>query len=213
MTMMEVIRQLQAEGHDVDFYVRKDGGVLVKRIDGESYPHGAAGNARAREIAGASISEARTKQLKYITRVRRKAKPSLDDELERAYQRVKRKWRKAFRPKNGKPHPAGYFDRRRIRYAVDRYGKAEALRRIQEAERYASGIAYSKNVRILAEFIKSAAAQYNSPELAKLADDLLENAYAIREEWIVPAYDELYKLNAGASPKDVARNARAILRL
>lgn len=213
MTMMEVVRQLQAEGHEVDYYVRKDGGILVKKIDGERYPSGASGNARARQLAGASISEARVKQLKYATRQRKIKKPSLDDAIEKEYQRVKKKWNKAFKSKKGKPHPAGYFGRGRIQYAIDHYGKEEALRRIREAERYASGVAYSKNVQILAQFIQSAGEQYQSQELIKLAKDLVDNAYTIQEEWIAPAYDELYKLNAGVPPKEVARNTRAILRL
>ena len=210
---MEVVRQLQAQGHEVDYYVRKDGGILVKKIDGERYPSGASGNARARQLAGASISEARVKQLKYATRQRRVKKPSLDDAIEKEYQRVKKKWNKAFKPKKGKPHPAGYFGRGRIAYALKHYGKEEALRRIREAERYASGIAYSKNIAILVQFIRHAGANYHSQELIKLADDLEENAYTIQEEWIAPAYDELYKLNAGVPPEEVARVTRAILRL
>lgn len=213
MTMMEVVRQLQAEGHEVDYYVRKDGGILVKKIDGERFPSGASGNARARQLANAPISEARLKQLKYATRQRRIKKPSLDGEIEKEYQRVKRKWNKAFKSQKGKPHPAGYFGRGRIQYAIEHYGKEEALRRIREAERYASGLAYSKNVQILAQFIQSAGEQYQSQELIKLAKDLVDNAYTIQEEWIAPAYDELYKLNAGIPPKEVARNTRAILRL
>ena len=99
------------------------------------------------------------------------------------------------------------------KYAVEHYGKEEALRRIREAERYASGIAYAKNVEILAQYIKSVGDQLNSQELVKLSDDLIANAYSIKEEWIKPAYDELYKLNQGIPPKEVARNTRAILRL
>ena len=213
MTMMEVVRQLQAQGHEVDFYVRKDGGILVRKIDGERYPSGASGNARARQLVGASLSEARVKQLKYATRQRKIKKPSLDDAIEKEYKRVKKKWNKAFKSKKGKPHPAGYFGRGRIQYAIDHYGKEEALRRIREAERYASGLAYSKNVEQLAYFIKSAGATYNSQELEKLSDDLLENAFSIKEEWIRPAYDELYKLNIGVPPEEVARVTRSILRL
>ena len=210
---MEVVRQLQAEGHEVDYYVRKDGGILVRKIDGERFPSGASENARARQLVGAPISEARVKQLKYATRQRKIKKPSLDDAIEKEYKKVKKKWNKAFKSKKGKPHPAGYFGRGRIQYAIDHYGKEEALRRIREAERYASGIAYSKNVEQLAYFIKSAGATYNSQELEKLADDLLENAFSIKEEWIAPAYEELYKLNAGVPPQEVARVTRAILRL
>ena len=213
MTMMEVVRQLQAQGHKVDFYVRKDGGILVKNIDGEKFTTGASGNARARQIAGASISEARISQLKYATRARKVKKPSLDDEVRKEFERVKKKWNKSFKAKGGKPHPAGYFGWQRIKYAIDHYGRDEALRRIREAERYASGIAYAKNVEILAQYIRSVGEQLNSPELLKLTEDLIANAYSIKEEWIKPAYDELYKLNAGVPPKEVAKNTRAILRL
>lgn len=213
MTMMEVVRQLQAQGHEVDFYVRKDGGILVKNIDGEKFTTGASGNARARQIAGASISEARISQLKYATRARKVKKPSLDDEVRKEFERVKKKWNKAFKAKGGKPHPAGYFGWKRIKYAIDHYGRDEALRRIKQAENYASGIAYAKNVEILAQYIKSAGDQLNSPELTKLSEDIIANAYSIKEEWIKPAYDELYKLNAGTPPKEVAKNTRAILRL
>ena len=211
--MMEVVRQLQARGHEIDYYVRKDGGILVRKIDGERYPSGASGNARARQLAGASISEARLSQLKYATRARKVKKPSLDDEIRKEFERVKKKWNKTFKAKNGKPHPAGYFGWKRIKYLMDKYGKEEALRRIKEAEKYASGFAYEENVKQLAYFIQDAALQYNSPELDKLGKDVLENAFSIKDEWIKPAYDELYKLNAGVPPKEVARNTRAILRL
>ena len=78
MTMIEVVRELQQQGHQVDFYVRKDGGILVKSIDGKRYTKGASGNKEARAMVGeqAQISEARISQLKYATRSR-KVKVSL----------------------------------------------------------------------------------------------------------------------------------------
>ena len=211
MTTLEVVRTLQTQGHKINFYVRKDGGILIRSIDGEKFS-GASGNKRAREMIGQPISEARLSQLKYITRARR-VKVSLDEEIEREFQRVKKKWNKAFKSKKGKPHPAGYFGRARINYLLKKYSKKEVLSRILEAERYASGIAYSKNVQILATQIKNAGELHQSQELIKLANDLIEYAYTIKEEWIQPAYDELYKLNAGVPPKEVAKNTRAILRL
>ena len=213
MTVKEIISRLQVEGHEVEYRVRSDGGIIIKRIDDQRFTYGATGNVAARQMVGADISEARIKQLKYATKSHQAKKPSLDEEIEREYRRVKRKWNKAFKAQKGKPHPAGYFGKRRIRYAMEKYGKEEALRRIREAERYASGIAYSKNVQILAAFIRSAGDRFQSAELVKLSEDLVDNAYTIRDEWIQPAYDELYKLNSGTPPKEVARNARAILRL
>ena len=213
MKMMEVVTKLQSQGHQIDFYVRKDGGILVRSIDGQRFPSGASGNAVARQMAGSTLSEARASQLKFATRSRKIKKPSLDDEVRKEFLRVKKKWNKTFKAKGGKPHPAGYFGWNRIKYALDKYGKEEALRRIHEAEKYTSGIAYEKNVRTLAVFVRNAGSQYQSQELLKLADDIEENAYTIREEWIAPAYDELYKLNQGIEPKQIAKNTRAILRL
>ena len=213
MTMLEIVRQLQTQGHEVDFYMRKDGGILIKKIDGERFPTGASGNARARQIVGANISEARIAQLKYATRARGVKKPSLDDEIAKEFARVKKKWNKAFKAKGGKPHPAGYFGWKRIVYSIEKYGKEETLRRIHQAENYASGIAYAKNVEQLAVYIKDLAAKTQSQDLLKLADDLIANAYTIKEEWIAPAYQELYKINDGVSPKQIASNTRAILRL
>ena len=213
MTMIEVVRQLQQKGHQVDFYVRKDGGILVKSIDGEKYTTGASGNARARQLAGASISEARIAQLKFATRARKIKKPTLDDEVKKEFLRVKKKWNKVFKAVDGKPHPAGYFGWNRINRSIQVYGKKEALRRIKQAELYASGIAYSKNVEHLADFIQMTADQLKSPALAKLAQDIRENAYSIRDEWINPAYKALYNLNKGVSPEEVANATRRILRL
>ena len=152
-------------------------------------------------------------QLKFALRERKQSKKKLPDSLEEAYKRAKKKWNKAFHSKNGLPHPAGYFSKRKIKYIYEKYGEEEAMRRIKEADRYASGIAYSKNVEHLAGFILDAGRIYGSQELIKLAEDLIAHAYAIKEEWIYPAYQELYKLNVGFDPKQIARNTRLILRL
>ena len=212
MTVIEIVRVLQSQGHQVDFYVRKDGGILIKNIDGQRFS-AAKGNQRAREMVGATLSEARTKQLKYATRSRKQKKVKVPDKVKMEYLKVKKKWQKAFKSKGGKPHPAGYFGWKRIKYAYEKYGEEEALRRISEAEKYASGIAYSKNVESLAMFIYEAGVEYGSQELISLSEKLRDNAYLIRDEWIKPAYDELYKLNAGMSPKEIARNVKKILRL
>lgn len=212
-SMIQIVAELQAEGHTIDFYVRTDGGILIRSIDGVRYPSGASGNARARQMVGASISEARIAQLKYATRAHKAKKPQLDDEIEKEYRRVKRLWNKRFKAQGGKPHPAGYFGKSRIRETIKIYGKKEALRRIHEAERYASGLAYSKNVEHLASYILESAEKLNSDELRKLSEDVSENAYMIREEWIIPAYQKLYEINHGLPIEQVVSDVRKILRL
>ena len=168
MKMIEIVRELQAKGHTVDFYVRRDGGILIKRIDGETFHTGASGNARARQLLGETLSEARAKQLKYATKTRTRKRTTLPSEVRLEYERVKKIWNKTFKAKGGKGHTAGYFGKGRIEYAFQHYGKEEALRRISEAERYASGYAYSKNVTILAEFIRTAGERYQSQALIRL---------------------------------------------
>ena len=216
LTMIKVVAELQAQGHTIEYYVRKDGGILIKSIDGKKYT-GATGNAVARTMAGASISEARTKQLKHITekrvKARKRRRPPLPEKIKTEFERVKKIWNKRFKAKEGKPHPAGYFDKSRIQYSLDHYGEAEALRRISEAERYATGYAYSKNIKILSDFVREAGVMYQSQDLIQLADDILENSYSIKEDWIYPAYQELYLLNKGVDPRQVAKNTRKILRL
>lgn len=217
--MIQIVNELASGGHQVDFYVRKDGGILVKSIDGEHFS-GAHGNARAREMTGQNISEARFKQLKFATashkasvKERKLGTPQPDDALMKEYARVKKIWNKAFHSKGGKPHSAGYFSKRGVKYIYRTYGREEAMRRIAEAERYATGVAYQKNVEHLAYYIKEAGDKFNSEELKKLSDDILANGYTIKEEYIFPAYEKLYELNAGADPKQVAQEVRRILRL
>lgn len=216
LTMLKVVAELQAEGHVIDYYVRTDGGILIKSIDGKKYT-GATGNAVARTMAGATISEARTKQLKHITekrvKARKRRKPPLPEKIKTEFERVKKIWNKRFKAKEGKPHPAGYFDKSRIQYSIEHYGEAEALRRISEAERYATGYAYSKNIEFLATQIENTGRIMQSEALKNLASDIRNNGYSIKEEWIAPVYDELYKLNVGANPLEVAKKVRAILRL
>lgn len=219
-TMRTIVSRLQSQGHHIDFYVRKDGGILVKSIDGKRFTKGASGNIVARQMAGSTLSEARASQLEYAKRARKThrtarklGKPDLDDEIKREWQRVKKKWNRAFKSKGGKPHPAGYFGWTRIQYSIEREGREEALRRIREAEKYASGVAYAKNVEHLADFITESGTKLHSNELLKLAEDMRENAYTIREEWILPAYEALYDLNHGVEPKQVVKNVRKILRL
>ena len=213
MTIAQIIQQLQKEGHSVTYYVRKDGGMLIRSIDGETFS-GASGNKRARAMVGTSLSQAREAQLKFAMRQRGKYKKTeLPDYINKEFARVKKKWNKVFKAKDGKPHPAGYFGKNRLKRTFKEYGEEETMRRIHEAENYASGIAYSKNVEHLADYIRMTADQLNSDDLRNLANLILQFAYTIREEWIYPAYQELYKLNQGVEPKQVVANVMRILRL
>lgn len=212
MTTRQMVAELQRKGHTVTYYIRKDGGILIRSIDGQRYK-GASGNAVARTMLGVELSEARARQTKYAQRQQRRKRTALPDAIKEEYQRVKKIWNKAFRAKGGKPSTVGYFGRSAIEYTYRTQGAEETLRRIHEAEKYATGMAYSKNIEHLSSFIRDAGEKYRSKALIKLADDIITYGYTIKDEWIYPAYQELYKLNVGIAPATVAKNTRRILRL
>ena len=217
-SMRTIASELMSTGHQVEFYVRKDGGILITKIDGQRFS-GAKGNARARAMTGQNISEARFAQLKYATASKkllntpRFKKIKVPDAVQKEYDRVHKKWTKAFKAKGNKPHPAGYYGKVRLLKSVESKGEEGAKESISEAERYASGIAYSENIKHLATQVELSGAQYESEELMKLAQEIRDNASTIRDEWVYPAYQELYKLNKGYDPKEVVNNVKKILRL
>ena len=211
MTAREMVKTLELQGHSVSYYVRKDGGILITSIDGQRFT-GAKGNIKARTMLGTTLSKARSEQLAEATITKKQLKIA-PQELKDEWLRVRAIWRKAFPRKKGKKNPVGTLPWKRIRWRYEHYGMADALQSLLEAEKYATGIAYTKNVEELAKFIEITGKKKRSVELIQLSKDIRSNMYLIREEWIKPAYEELYELNHGRSPKTVAWNVRKILRL
>ena len=106
---------------------------------------------------------------------------------------------------------------KKFKRQIQEKGQAEALKYLSEKEKYASGIAYSKNVEALASYVEQTASIIESDELYELADEIRNNADTIRDEWIEPAYNELYRVNTepltDSLIQDIVRNVRRILRL
>ena len=69
-SMVDVVIQLVEKVHSVLYYRRRDGGILIRSIDGRHFK-GAKGNLYARQLVGSTISEARMAQLKFITGTRK----------------------------------------------------------------------------------------------------------------------------------------------
>lgn len=213
MTMREIVKVLQSQGHSVSYYIRKDGGILIKEIDGTRYT-GGAGNAIARALTGTQISAKRAEQLKRITYTGKRAAAYFDDrEIKKTLHRVQRKWNRAFPHKKGEAPMQGRKTAKGVKWSIEHRGREETLRLLSEAERYASGKAYSKNIEQLAAYIEDAGIKYQNEKLIQLAQDIRDNAWMIQESSMAPAYDELYKLNDGIDPDEIERNVRRILQL
>lgn len=215
INMRQVVNLLKGQGRNVQFYVRKDGGILIKSIDGMKFT-GAKGNIYARQVTGTTFSTARAEQLHKITYTGKRAKAYIEDRtIKKMLQRVQRKWNKAFRKglEKGETPAVGRKTAKGVKWSLEHRGREETIRLLKEAERYASGMAYQKNVEILAMFVEDAGNKYKSQELLDLANSIRDNAWMIKEDSINPAYQELYKLNDGLSPQDIARNVRRILQI
>lgn len=207
--MRQVVDELRRQGHVVTFYTRKDGGILIKTIDGQKFS-GATGNLYGRALIGENLSTKRANQLSRITWTGERAKsqiPHKYNAVKKQLERTQRIWNKAF----GKDSPLGKKTAKKVKWSIEHRGEAETMRLLKEAERYAKGKAYTKNIEYLVSYIREAAKSYSSIELDDLADYIVDNAWKVMEEAIVPSYKELYKLNKGGSPKEIAKNVKKIL--
>lgn len=209
-----IVAELRDAGFDVEARIRKDGGAIIKAINGVRYT-GTSGNAAARALLGESLSPKKAEQLARITTTGKRASNRLptDEDVQKALRRVQRKWNKAFPHARGESPAVGRVTAKKTRWYMERYGKEETLRMLEERERYAMGKAYSKNISILAEYVREAGTLMGSDELLNLASDIETNGWKIDEDTIQPAYQELYKLNQGVDPAEVARSTRKILKV
>ena len=211
MTIRAIIGALQQKGYSISFRKRRDGGVIITKI-GEERFSGAKGNLLARSLLGESLSTKRSEQLSKITKERTELK-----ELYKEYRRVTRKWRTS-----NLPTSAGKMSFKKFKRAIKEQGKEKALEFLYEKEKYASGLAYSKNIKALALYIEELASRlddfdYDGGDLYDLARDVENNDGNIRDEWLKPAYDELYKLNNEPLTdnliKEIVRNVKRILHI
>lgn len=147
MTMMDVIALLKDMNMEVQYTKRKDGGVRINRIGNQHFT-GSTGNALAREMVGASLSERRVAQLKTIKTPKGKwgnpkRTEKLEEDVVKRIRRVQRKIRK------NNVNRTASVTQKNYKYVMEHEGKAEADRRLAQAERYAVGLAYVENVDAL----------------------------------------------------------------
>ena len=190
MTMLEIAKLLEKEGHAVKYYVRKDGGILITEIDGVKYK-GAQGNARAREMSGNIVSERRAQQLKKITRQRKHKhkKPKIPEELEKMRKAVEKAWRKA--------NIKGQISRRNLEAIIKERGYEGAKKYLEEMMRHAKGQAYTTQIDNLIERIEQDMAMLEDEKdiawLQKTIDHINLKRESIMVEQLFAIFDKLYE--------------------
>lgn len=197
MSVKEIVEMLREKGHSVEYYIRLDGGILIRSIDGIKY-QGAKGNQRARDMVGASLSIKRKSQLSRITNKRKISSTKIQTKLAK----VQRKWAKAFgnkkeREAKGKASP-GSITSSHVKWMLENKGEKETLEELERKEKYAEGIAYSENVENLADEIDTLADgledYFNVDALRDIAEEIRNLVDSFKEEWISKVLEQLYEI-------------------
>lgn len=199
MTIKDIIKQLEDMGMNVSFYKRKDGGIRITRINGETF-RGSSGNKKAREVVEASLSEGQIRALSKLTTPKGKGsynkrrKEKLDDETRDYIKRVQRLYRKAGK-KEGKPTIRNY------RYVLKTKGKAEADRLLNQSARRILGYAYTENVDALLSRLKmdirKLRGKTDTSRLEQAYDEIVQKRNEFPDKKIYPIYEVLYDLEMG----------------
>lgn len=199
--MRKVISELAQRGYKITYYNRKDGGVRINRIDNMTFK-GSEGNVYARNLAGVSLSERREKQLhsKQLATPKgqwsHKRKAPLDKKIVSKLRRVQRLWRK----KGIKAE--GYPSMKNIRYAIKEYGEAEALKRLEQNERYALGIAYDENIQALIDRLEQDKINSEDEEISwinKTIELIKKNSINLKDETLMKIYEVVYNFEKGTT--------------
>ena len=158
-TIKEVVDELRALGHQVETYQRTDvygrkRGMLITRLDG-TYYKGSTGNEVARAMLNVELPKNLEEQLNRLNKPHgdaskslnklapdKRRKTALAPEIQKLLRRVQRAYRKKG-AEYGLPTTAKY------RWNVEHFGEAEAQRLLNQAERYAKGLAYDENITLL----------------------------------------------------------------
>ena len=155
MTTIQVINILISKGYRISFYKRKDGGYLIRSINGSKFS-GAKGNEYARNLLGINLDLsnkglAKTLKANIEYKQGKLRKPKLSNEVSKSIRKAQRKLNKL---QKKSLTAIGTISTKRIREYIAKYGEEEAKRKLNQLINYSRGIAYDENIETLARMIE-----------------------------------------------------------
>ena len=215
MTLRQLVKAYRDQGHKVEYYNRKDGSILVRSIDGVQYK-GAAGNAVLRTLGkalnlNADLSKSRKTQLNII-KPKGKRTP-----IPKVFEKKLKKVQELYN-KNKVPISQGRITKKLVRQILTEEGEEAARKKLTASQRYAEGYATNATLDAFIRAIDSyrvlferGSQEYEA--LLQLEKDIKLSSGIIKDEWILPAHNELYEIKHGRSVIDSVDAARKALRL
>lgn len=149
-TLNSIVAQLRAKGHTIETRKRKDGGIVITKIDGQRYQN-KQGNTAARNLAGKTLSEAQRLQRAKAgetaaisnmskTEIKKfRKEENLEIDKETAKEIVKTR-------KIVKANNKGDVNRHTVSYNIRKFGKRATLEKLQHKQYHALGKAYQGTV-------------------------------------------------------------------
>jgi predicted RNA-binding protein YlxR (DUF448 family) len=200
-SIKDIVALLRGQGYDITVYRRKDGGYLIKEINGIKY-EAAKGNIAARNIVGVSLSEKQTAQMSVnIPKIiQANVRPALSGRTKYLIRKTQKIW------KASPPKVKGKITTKKIRESIEAHGLKEAERLLGEAQRYATGLAYSKTIDYWIKELEDINRNEESEEIQKVIDYLKANQETITEAQVKRAFSDTdsprYKYKMGALSAD-----------
>lgn len=241
MTNRQIVKELIDKGYKVEFTPRKDGSIRITKIEGkrggriyEGKSSSSKGNAKARKLAGDSLSEKQVSQrAKPNAKRQRKAekkKASIKAAKKRAKQR-KEKAKREFKKKSrltestkkmirkaqkelAKKGKKGILKSERVKKHKAKYGTKSAKSAIRNIMIHEAGYAYPEAVNGLIEFLSDNFSQYKgTSEVINALKPYTKYTRLLEDSILVSIYDIYYDVSSyvmngkGTKPEDGANQA------
>lgn len=194
MKLIDIVKQLQREGHSVEYRVRSDGGIIITKINDTKFKTIPEGNRLARAMTGIALSPARAVQtqsniIKFI-KGHKKPQEKVSENLRKMLSKAQRLWRK--NQIGGTARPT----MRKVRWRLINEGMTSAQDYLENMTKYAEGIANRGSMYSLIARLERLTIQF--PEymdnIARLINKLLTMMSTFKEDWIHASLEIIYDI-------------------
>lgn len=146
MTLKTIAKTLIERGYDVNYYVRPDGSIRIREIDGQRY-EGSRGNEVARALAGQTLSPKKVAQTSAArAKIAHMNVAPLAPNVVREIRRAQRALHEAS-PMKGVDARRAKASTAQVRASIEKYGEAKTLEDLKAMRAWAKGYVYPDRIK------------------------------------------------------------------
>lgn len=174
LTMRDIVKSMLDLGYEVTYRERSDGGIRITSIGGVKFKD-SKGNITARSIVGATLSEARAKQLGKISIKKGSKRSPVSDATREKIKKINENLKareKELKKKGAKRVELGRVRIKQYRENREAFGEEEADALLDRTMRYSEGLVQISDLKAIVERLRNDAISLKGEE----ADTFLEIA-------------------------------------